>query len=142
MSAIRVSHAEMVAATGRVSVGLGGVEPAVVQGRRSDVARLLRNLVDNATRHAESRIEIATTSDNGHVVLEVSDDGPGVDPADHERIFERFTRLDAARARDDGGAGLGLAIVEQIATDHDAAIEIDRSELGGARFSVRFPISA
>lgn len=132
-------EAELLAATGRVAVDLHGVEPVAVQGSRSDLARLLRNLVDNAARHAEERVTLATTEVDGNVVLRVIDDGPGIPIEDRGRVFERFTRLDAARARDDGGSGLGLAIVDQIATDHGAVITITDAPHGGAQFEVSFP---
>lgn len=132
-------EAELLAATGRVAVDLNGVEPVSVQGSRSDLARLLRNLVDNAARHADERVTMSTSELDGAVVLRIADDGPGIPPEDRERVFERFTRLDAARARDDGGSGLGLAIVHQIATDHGAAITITDAPSGGAQFEVRFP---
>ena len=132
-------EAELLAATGRVSVDLSGIEPVVVHGERAALVRLARNLVDNAARHANERVALSATTRDGQPALIVADDGPGIDPADRERIFERFTRLDEARARDAGGSGLGLAIVERIATDHAATIEVRESDLGGAAFVIRFP---
>lgn len=132
-------EAELLAATGRISVDLSGVEPVVVDGERAALVRLIRNLVDNAARHATDRVALSATDSPGHVVLIVADDGPGIDPNDRSKIFERFTRLDEARARDAGGSGLGLAIVERIATDHGAVVEVLDSDLGGAKFVVRFP---
>ena len=132
-------EAELLAATGRVGVDLSGVEPVVVHGERAALVRLTRNLVDNAARHATERVALSTSTDHGQAVLVVADDGPGIDPADRSRIFERFTRLDEARARDAGGSGLGLAIVERIARDHDATVEVLDSDSGGAKFVVRFP---
>jgi signal transduction histidine kinase len=73
------------------------------------------------------------------VVLTVDDDGTGVAPAERERIFERFVRLDEARDRDSGGSGLGLAIVREIALAHGATVGVSESPLGGARFRIRFP---
>lgn len=132
-------EAELLASTGSATVDLARIEPASVHGRRSDLVRLVRNLVDNAARHAAERVTITCVDDGEAVLLAVSDDGPGIPVADRARIFERFTRLDAARARDDGGSGLGLAIVERIATAHGATVEVDDSVGGGARFTVRFP---
>ncbi len=131
-------EAELLAATGRVGVDLSQVEPVVVRGDRAALVRLVRNLVDNATRHASSRIALGTKTENGVAVLSVDDDGPGIAAKDRVRIFERFTRLDEARARDSGGSGLGLAIVERIAADHQASVEVLESPLGGARFVIRF----
>jgi signal transduction histidine kinase len=72
--------------------------------------------------------------------LQVRDDGPGIPAADRERVFERFTRLDQARARDTGGAGLGLAIGHEIATRHGGTLTVDDSPAGGARLILRLPI--
>jgi signal transduction histidine kinase len=135
-------EAELVAATGRVAVDIGGVEPAVVPGAAADLGRLVRNLVDNAVRHATTRIALAVEVEAGAVTVLVGDDGPGVAEADRDRIFERFTRLDPARARTDGGAGLGLSIVAGIAEEHHATVSVGRSPLGGAEFRVRFPARA
>ena len=72
-------------------------------------------------------------------MLTVDDDGPGVPIADRDRIFERFARLDDARTRDEGGAGLGLAVVRGIAERSGGSVGVDRSPAGGARFAVTFP---
>jgi signal transduction histidine kinase len=72
------------------------------------------------------------------VVLSIDDDGEGVPPSERERVFERFVRLEEARGRDSGGAGLGLAIVAEIAAAHEARIAVADSPLGGARFEVCF----
>jgi len=89
----------------------------LVRGSARSFERLVDNLLDNAARHATSRVvvRLRRLSEPATVVLEVLDDGPGIAAADRERVFERFTRLDAARDRDAGGAGLGLAIVRAVA---------------------------
>jgi signal transduction histidine kinase len=74
-------------------------------------------------------------------VLTVDDDGPGVPAERRQEVFERFTRLDGARDRDHGGAGLGLAIVADIVKAHAGAVEVLDSPLGGARFQVRLPVA-
>jgi len=80
---------------------------------------MVDNLVANAVRYASSRVEISVRQLDAEVVqLGVTDDGPGIPAADRERVFDRFTRLDNARARDEGGAGLGLAIVRELARQH------------------------
>ena len=71
----------------------------------------------------------------------VDDDGSGIRAIDRERIFERFTRLDAGRARQQGGAGLGLAVVRTIVTRHGGYVWADKSPLGGARFTFEIPAS-
>jgi signal transduction histidine kinase len=120
-------------AAGRAEVVVNG--SPVVRGHRSRLERLVRNLVDNAQRHAVSRVLVEVSAVNGWVVLVVTDDGPGVPEADRQRVFDRVVRLDAARARDDGGSGLGLAIVADIARVHGGTAELEE----GSRFVVRLP---
>nr|WP_169806381.1 HAMP domain-containing sensor histidine kinase [Herbidospora sakaeratensis] len=105
---------------------------------RLRISRVLVNLLDNAERHATSRITVTVRAEDGTAVLEVLDDGDGVATADRERVFERFTRLDAARDRDSGGTGLGLAIAREIAHAHGGTLTIEDSERG-ARFVLRLP---
>jgi signal transduction histidine kinase len=85
------------------------------------------------------RVEISTELVDGVAILRVDDDGPGIPEADRARVFERFTRLSSSRSRDDGGAGLGLALVRRIAEQHGGVARADRSPFGGARLEVRFP---
>jgi len=132
------AEAELVTAASDVRVSFGVVEPVAVNGVAADLSRLVRNLVDNAVRHAQSRIELGVYVDDVGVVLSVADDGPGVAERDRERIFERFARLDEARARDDGGTGLGLSIAKQVADAHDARIAVGDAEIGGAIFTITF----
>jgi signal transduction histidine kinase len=120
------------------------VEPPVtVAGSSDSLARVVANLVDNAARHARSRVQVAVAvdrSDAGRTVrLVVDDDGPGIPEADRERVFERFTRLDDARTRDDGGAGLGLAVVASIVARHGGRVRAEAAPLGGARLVVELP---
>jgi signal transduction histidine kinase len=104
------------------------------------LSQLVRNLVDNAARHAHSRISLSVLQQSGSATLTVGDDGPGV-PADaRERVFERFVRLDPGRAREHGGSGLGLAIVAEIAHAHSGTVRIEQDpELGGAQVIVELP---
>lgn len=114
-----------------------------VRGERKSLCHLVRNLLDNATQHATSRVEVSLQLDDGTPVLLVDDDGPGIPEADRARVFERFTRLSSSRTRDGdrGGAGLGLALVRRIAQQHGASVRASRSPPGGGRFEVRFPTS-
>jgi signal transduction histidine kinase len=119
------------------------LEPGItVEGNRGWLTRLLTNLLDNAQRHADQRIELTLYADRAThtAVLEVSDDGPGIPDADRDRIFERFTRLDDARSRDLGGAGLGLAIARDIATHHHGTLTAE-PHTHGARIVARLPLS-
>ena len=113
--------------------------PARLIGDRAAVARMIRNLVDNAVRHAKSRVDIHVGSRDGNVILTVSDDGPGIAPADRARVFERFVRLDSDRSRSGGGTGLGLAIVAEVAAAHGGTVSIDDRPGGGTKITVALP---
>ncbi|MGA9278590.1 ATP-binding protein [Ilumatobacter sp.] len=126
--------------TRRVPVDSSQVSAGRVRGRQDELTRLVAHLLDNAARHARSTVSVALRSSATHVELIVDDDGPGVAPADRERIFERFVRLDDARTRDAGGAGLGLAVVRGIAERSGGTVRVDTSPLGGARFTVDFAV--
>ncbi|MER7842364.1 HAMP domain-containing sensor histidine kinase [Kitasatospora sp. NPDC096077] len=91
------------------------LDPVTVPGTELLLGRLLRNLLDNAVRHATDEVLVSLRAVDGRAVLVVADDGPGIPAADRERVFERFVRLDESRDRADGGAGLGLALVRSIA---------------------------
>nr|WP_239144343.1 HAMP domain-containing sensor histidine kinase [Streptomyces sp. SID14515] len=121
-----------------VTLTADAIAPAYVHGSPDDYERLLRNLVDNATRHAASRVQVTVRNQDEQVVLSVHDDGPGVPAKDAERVFERFVRLDDARSRDRGGAGLGLAIARELAHRHRGALVLVPSDLG-ACFQLRLP---
>lgn len=110
-----------------------------IMGDEARLRRVLRNLGDNAARHADTTVAFSLADHDGAVELTVDDDGPGVPLADRERIFGRFVRLDGARARDDGGTGLGLAIVRELAAGHGGTVDVTDSPLGGARFRFSFP---
>ncbi|MEU0048797.1 ATP-binding protein [Streptomyces sp. NPDC006309] len=116
-----------------------------VRGDAHALRRVVRNLLDNARRHAKRHIRIALNRRQGTVELVISDDGAGIPPADRERVFERFTRLDEARSREVGGSGLGLAIVSGIVMAHGGTVRAEADDapgqggLGGARLLVRLP---
>ncbi|MBT2509935.1 HAMP domain-containing histidine kinase [Streptomyces sp. ISL-98] len=119
---------------------------AEVEGSRGQLARVLGNLLDNAQRHARSSVEVTVRREGAAVVVEVADDGGGVPVEERERIFERFVRLDDARSRDDGGAGLGLAIARDVAERHGGTLTVAEAErgargTGGAVFALRLPVA-
>jgi signal transduction histidine kinase len=116
-----------------------GVAPVQVAGDAEQLDRAVRNLLDNAVRHARDRIAVTLAERDGAVELAVADDGPGVPAADAERVFERFTRLDDARSAGDGGSGLGLAIAREIAERHGGTLVLAPGS-DGARFVLRLPI--
>jgi signal transduction histidine kinase len=108
-------------AEARVPVVLATGQSCTVPGDADGLRRMLGNLIDNAARYARSRVEVSVAARGQSVKICVTDDGPGIPPADRERAFGRFARLEAARSRDGddaGGAGLGLAIVRAIAQAH------------------------
>jgi signal transduction histidine kinase len=115
------------------------VAPAQVHGNRAQLERAVGNLLDNAVRHAGSRVTITLhQSADGTATLVVADDGPGVPPHAREMVFERFARLDDARSAD-GGAGLGLAIARDTAVRHGGALALDGGGPPGARFVLTLP---
>nr|WP_246303571.1 HAMP domain-containing sensor histidine kinase [Nocardioides thalensis] len=126
-----------------LAVDTSGVSAGRVRGDRLALGQVVRNLVDNAARHARTTVSLSVRTAPGGgadaVELVVEDDGPGIPAADRERVFERFVRLDEARARDAGGSGLGLAIVREIVAAHGGTVTVDDGALGGARLVVRLP---
>ena len=109
-------------------------------GDRAALARVIRNLVDNAVQHASSTVTMACHPESGHAVITIADDGPGISAHDRERIFQRFVRLDPARTRSSGGSGLGLSIVEQIVRSHHGTVAVGDAARGGAVFTLRLPL--
>lgn len=100
------------------------LEPARLTGDPVALSRVLRNLLNNAARHAVSQVTVTVRQGSGVVRLEVADDGPGISPADRDRVFDRFVRLDSDRSRSAGGTGLGLAIVREIVLAHGGRVSI------------------
>ncbi|UXN25336.1 HAMP domain-containing histidine kinase [Curtobacterium flaccumfaciens] len=123
-----------------VRVDGSAISAARVLGDERVLAGVVRNLVDNAVRHASTRVAVSLTEHDGSAVLTVDDDGTGVPEDERERVFERFVRLDEARSRDAGGAGLGLAIVRDAVRAHGGDTTVVTSPLGGARFVVRIAL--
>ncbi|MCP3937278.1 MAG: HAMP domain-containing protein [Actinomycetia bacterium] len=114
-------------------------KPVRVVGDPALLVRAIRNLVDNACRHAGSDVLITLCTSEGGAVIDVEDDGVGVPVDQRERIFDRFTRIDSARDRGAVGAGLGLAIAHQVARAHEGDLTVSASSLGGARFTLSIP---
>lgn len=127
-------------AAGERSLDMGGVQPVQVLGDADQLQRAIANLLDNAVRHARDQVVVTLREEPaGWAELVVADDGPGVPPADRDRVFERFSRVDDARTARDGGAGLGLAIAREIAERHGGALTLDPDSSCGARFLLRLP---
>jgi signal transduction histidine kinase len=132
-------EARRLRSTTSLQVDTSAVGAARVHGDVDALRRVLRNLGENAARHATTRVDITLADRGGDVVLTVGDDGPGIPEAERQRVLKRFVRLDEARSRDDGGSGLGLAIVDEVVRAHGGSVSISRSPLGGARVGVTFP---
>jgi two-component system, OmpR family, sensor kinase len=146
-SEIEVSQVDLaallreLAAADASGVELGELAEGHIPGSPELLARVVRNLLVNARRHAgdSGRVVLSATAVSGLATVGVDDDGPGVPPAERERIFERFHRVDPARGRDSGGSGLGLAISREIVEAHGGRIWVEDSPLGGARAAFELP---
>ena len=112
-----------------------------VVGEPEALRRIVGNLLDNAVRHARSTVSVTVRPGGAYQVIVVADDGPGIPAEDRGRVFERFTRLDDARARDAGGAGLGLAIVRQLVRRHGGTVTLAEAVPSGLGVEVRLPAS-
>lgn len=132
-----VEHQQLVNPDAVIQVG--ATCSASVNGNASDLQRAVRNLTTNAIRHSHQRVVLGCRSDGQHVVISVADDGPGVPESDANTIFDRFVRLDEARARDAGGAGLGLAISREIAEKHGGSLVLANPGSPGAVFELSLP---
>lgn len=122
-------------------IHVSGDETAFVQGDEARLTQVVANLLSNARIHtpAGRPVDVAVSSVNGHVVLEVTDDGPGIPPEDLPRVFDRFHRVDTSRARKSGGSGLGLSIVSAIVESHGGSVAVRNAEGRGAHFTVTLP---
>jgi len=139
---IALRNARELRARSTLTIDTTGIGAACAIGDGRELERAVRNLLDNAERHARALVAISTTTSDGFCQIVIDDDGNGIPIADRDRIFERFTRLDEARSRTDGGAGLGLAIVHEIASRHRGHVIVADAPTGGARFILAIPTSA
>jgi signal transduction histidine kinase len=134
-----LEEARRLRAVTALRVDTSAVGAGRVLGDVGGLRRVLRNVGENAARHAAGRIDIALDIRDGVVVLRVDDDGPGIPESERDRVLQRFVRLDDARSRDAGGSGLGLSIVDEVVRAHGGSLSIGRSPLGGARIEVTLP---
>ncbi|WP_248958682.1 sensor histidine kinase [Sphaerisporangium perillae] len=136
-----IVRAEVARRPGRFPVRLDLAPDVTIDAVRTQIGRVLGNLLDNAERHARRSVSVTVRREGDTAELIVDDDGDGIAMEDRERIFQRFTRLDAARSRDRGGTGLGLAIARDIIETHGGTIVAATSPAGGARFIGRIPLA-
>ncbi|MGP3961996.1 sensor histidine kinase [Nonomuraea sp. 3N208] len=125
----------------RIAIQLRLEPGVIVEAIPIRIGRVLTNLLDNAQRHARHMVEVRVSRDGDHADVIVTDDGGGVAESERERIFQRFTRLPAARRLNGNGTGLGLAIARDIARAHLGNLHAEESETGGARFVLRLPLA-
>jgi heavy metal sensor kinase len=118
------------------------IEPVTVLGEAGSLRRALLNLMDNAIKYTPSggKVGLSLVARKGQALVTVQDTGIGIEPAEQTRIFDPFVRLDAARSRDTGGAGLGLALVQAIVTAHGGTVEVESAPGTGSRFTIRLPL--
>jgi two-component system heavy metal sensor histidine kinase CusS len=124
-----------------VTVRMKEMTPLAVRADEGALRRAVLNLVENAIKYtpAGGAVELSLTRADGAAAITVADTGIGLDPADTARIFEPFVRLDAARARETGGSGLGLALARSIAVAHGGDISVQSAPGSGSRFTMRLP---
>jgi signal transduction histidine kinase len=137
-----LEQVDRVRSSADVHVDVSAVSGGQVRGNPILLSQVVRNLVDNAVRHARSRVWVSVREHPHRVEMTVEDDGTGIAPQDRAQVFERFVRLDEARAREAGGAGLGLAIVRRILDVSGGSVRLDDSSMGGAKFTVFLPVPA
>jgi two-component system, OmpR family, sensor histidine kinase SenX3 len=115
-----------------------------VLGDRRQLVSALGNLVENAVKYSEigASVQLRVRVEHSWVELMVADHGIGIPAHDHDRIFERFYRVDKGRSRDTGGTGLGLAIVRHVATNHGGEVQVSSQEGEGSTFVLRIPLAA
>ena len=122
-----------------VAVRRTGADELIVRADADALARIVANLVDNAVRYATTAVTVdVRNGTGGGAVISVTDDGPGIPSGQRELVFERFTRLDDARGRDDGGTGLGLPIVRELVRSQGGEVSLE-DNAPGLRVVVRLP---
>jgi signal transduction histidine kinase len=130
---------EVTALGSGIAVDASRLSAAQIVGDPGDLRRAVRNLLDNARRHARTAIAVGLVEHGGTATLTIDDDGAGIPPERRSDVFERFTKLDESRRGGEGRSGLGLAIVAEIVGAHGGTVSITDSPLGGARLTVTLP---
>jgi signal transduction histidine kinase len=135
---IVLEEATRLRAVSSLHVDTTNVSAGPVHGNSDELRRVVRNLIENAGRYAATTVGLRLGTREESVYLHVIDDGPGIAPADRDRVFDRFFRTDTARTRTADGTGLGLAISRAIAERHDGTLELGHEE-GGAHLVLTLP---
>jgi signal transduction histidine kinase len=138
LDAVIAAESAALASTNGVAVRTS-LAPAQVRGDAGQLGRAVRNVLENAVRHAHTSVRVELGATDGRASLRVVDDGPGISPADRERIFERFTRLDDSRSVAAGGSGLGLAITREIVEQSGGRVWIEGADGGGSAVCISLP---
>ena len=133
--ALRLAHATS------LDVDTADVHPVVCTTDRELLSHVLRNLLDNAGHYARERVKVSCEEREGAVRITVSDDGPGIPPADRERVFERFVRLEEGANRRKESTGLGLSVVKGSVEQLGGTVRFADPELGGATAIVELPLA-
>jgi heavy metal sensor kinase len=141
LAASTVEQMRLLAEDRGIQLQSSALSPVIVRGDRGRLKQVIVNLLDNAIKFTPRGgvVSLRTQSQEHYGLLEVSDSGIGIPAAAVAHVFDRFYRVDAARSREDGGAGLGLSIVHSICSAHAAAIEVDSAPGSGSRFRVKVP---
>jgi len=141
LAASTVEQMRLVAEDRGIQLQSSALAPVTVRGDGGRLKQVIVNLLDNAIKFTPRGgvVSLRTQPRDDYGILEVSDSGIGIPPDSLPHVFDRFYRVDAARSREDGGAGLGLSIVRSICTAHGAEIEVDSAPGSGSRFRVKFP---
>lgn len=140
-AATRALAADAARLRAEITVTVGDVAAVIAPVEARLWRRAARNLLSNAARYTRQTVSVSLTVDDHRALLRVDDDGPGISPEDRERIFEPLVRLDAARTRDGGGVGMGLAMARRIARTHGGDLTVEAAALGGASFCLWVPVA-
>ena len=138
---VAVGQQQHTAQQSAVSVSVSAGDGCTVLGDRSQLVSAVSNLVENAVKYSNrgGDVDVSCRSSDGRVVVVVADHGIGIASADHERIFERFYRVDKGRSRSTGGTGLGLSIVRHVVDNHGGTVSVRSEEGRGSTFTVSLP---
>ena len=138
-SVVTDAASELEPVAGDHEISISAPHGLEIEGVQDELHRLVLNLMENALRHTDpgTAVEASVERSNGHIVLAVEDDGPGIPPELQDKVFERFFRAHGDRS---GSSGLGLSIVRAVAESHQGSVTLEPPLDGrGARFVVRFP---